>query len=46
MAESDVNRKLAAILSADVVGYGRLMQDDEAPTLRWVIAAIGRPTPG
>ena len=27
-------RKLAAILSADVVGYSRLMADDEAATLR------------
>jgi len=27
------NRKLAAILAADVVGYSRLMQDDEAGTL-------------
>src|SRR5438034_7044959 len=28
------NRKLAAILSADVAGYSRLMADDEAATLR------------
>jgi len=28
------NRKLAAILAADVVGYSRLMQEDEAGTLR------------
>src|ERR1041385_4947575 len=27
------NRKLAAILAADVVGYSRLMQEDEAGTL-------------
>jgi adenylate cyclase len=33
MAESRVNRKLAAILSADVVGYSRLMADDEAATV-------------
>ncbi len=26
MADPDVKRKLAAILSADVVGYSRLMQ--------------------
>ena len=26
-------RKLAAILSADVAGYSRLMQDDEAATV-------------
>lgn len=28
------HRKLAAILSADVAGYSRLMADDEAATLR------------
>src|SRR5712671_7282092 len=28
------HRKLAAILSADAVGYSRLMADDEAATLR------------
>ena len=28
------HRKLAAILSADVAGYSRLMQDDEAATVR------------
>jgi adenylate cyclase len=33
MAEPRVNRKLAAILSADVVGYSRLMADDEAATV-------------
>jgi adenylate cyclase len=33
MAESKVNRKLAAILSADVVGYSKLMADDEAATV-------------
>jgi class 3 adenylate cyclase len=27
------HRKLAAILSADVAGYSRLMQDDEAATV-------------
>ena len=38
-------RKLAAILSADVVGYSRLMHDDEAATvatLQEYRAAIGR----
>ncbi len=38
-------RKLAAILSADVVGYSRLMADDESATvatLREYRAAIGR----
>ena len=28
-----MERRLAAILAADVVGYGRLMGDDEAGTL-------------
>jgi adenylate cyclase len=38
MAEERVNRKLAAILAADVVGYSRLMASDEEGTLaalRW-----------
>ena len=29
MAEERVQRRLAAILAADVVGYSRLMADDE-----------------
>jgi adenylate cyclase len=33
MSEQRVNRKLAAILAADVVGYSRLMGADEAGTL-------------
>ncbi len=33
MAEARVQRRLAAILAADVVGYGRLMEQDEAVTL-------------
>ena len=33
MARQGVERKLAAILSADVVGYSRLMSEDEAGTL-------------
>ena len=33
MAEERVNRKLAAILAADVVGYSRLMAADESGTL-------------
>jgi adenylate cyclase len=37
MVESDANRKLAAILSADVVGYGQLMQDDEPATVATLI---------
>ncbi|MCZ6713489.1 MAG: adenylate/guanylate cyclase domain-containing protein [Deltaproteobacteria bacterium] len=33
-----VERKLAAILSADVVGYSRLMAEDEAATIRTLTA--------
>jgi adenylate cyclase len=33
MAEERINRKLAAILAADVVGYSRLMGADESGTL-------------
>jgi adenylate cyclase len=33
MARSDIGRRLAAILAADVVGYSRLMGEDEAGTL-------------
>ena len=33
MVEKRVSRKLAAILSADVVGYSRLMGEDEVGTL-------------
>ena len=34
MAQEDFKRKLAAILSADVAGYSRLMGEDEAATVR------------
>ncbi len=34
MASSDVQRKLTAILCADVVGYSRLMGENEESTLR------------
>ena len=34
MAEEGFKRKLAAILSADVEGYSRLMGDDEEATVR------------
>ena len=34
MTEEGLKRKLAAILSADVVGYSRLMGDDEESTIR------------
>ena len=33
MAEERVQRRLAAILAADVAGYSRLMEQDEAGTL-------------
>ena len=33
MAEERAQRRLAAILAADVVGYSRLMEQDEAGTL-------------
>ena len=33
MAEERVQRSLAAILAADVVGYSRLMGEDEKATL-------------
>ncbi len=33
MASEDFDRKLTAILSADVAGYSRLMGDDEAATV-------------
>ena len=34
MSEEGFKRKLTAILSADVVGYSRLMEDDEEATVR------------
>ena len=34
MADEGFKRKLTAILSADVVGYSRLMRDDEEATVR------------
>jgi class 3 adenylate cyclase len=34
MSEKGFKRKLAAIISADVVGYSRLMDDDEEATIR------------
>ena len=33
MAEERVERRLAAIMAADVVGYSRLMEADEGGTL-------------
>ena len=37
MAEERVQRRLAAILAADVVGYSRLMGEDETGTLAQVM---------
>ena len=34
MAQDQFKRKLTTIFSADVVGYSRLMQDDEAATVK------------
>jgi adenylate cyclase len=36
----EFERKLAAIFSADAVGYSRLMGDDEAATVRTVTAYL------
>ena len=38
MAEAHVDRRLAAILAADVAGYSRLMSADEEGTLRALTA--------
>jgi TolB-like protein/class 3 adenylate cyclase/Flp pilus assembly protein TadD len=38
VAAGTANRRLAAILSADVVGYSRLMAEDEAATVRALTA--------
>ena len=38
MTEELTKRKLTAILSADVKGYSRLMQDDEEATVRTISA--------
>ncbi len=38
MAEEGFKRKLAAILSADVEGYSRLMGNDEESTVRTLTA--------
>jgi class 3 adenylate cyclase len=39
MAEEHTHRRLAAILAADVVGYGRLMEHDEAAALDQDVSA-------
>src|SRR5688572_4118310 len=38
MAQNSVQRRLAAILAADIVGYSRLMEQDESGTLATLIA--------
>ena len=38
MEQEILQRKLAAILSADVKGYSRLMGEDEAATIRTLTA--------
>jgi adenylate cyclase len=38
MTDEGFKRKLAAILSADVIGYSRLMRDDEEATVRDIAA--------
>jgi class 3 adenylate cyclase len=37
MAEQRAQRRLAAILAADVVGYGRLIERDEAGTSETIL---------
>jgi adenylate cyclase len=41
MADEGFKRKLTAILSADVIGYSRLMRDDEEATVRNLAAHRG-----
>ncbi len=41
MPEKRVQRRLAAILAADVAGYSRLMGEDEEGTLASVFDLIG-----
>ena len=38
MSESELKHRLAAILSTDVVGYSRLMAQDEVVTVRTLSA--------
>ncbi len=40
MSEEGVERKLTTILSADVVGYSRLMGEDEAGTLAALMSMV------
>jgi adenylate cyclase len=42
MNQGHTKRKLTAILSADVVGYSRLMSENEDATLRTLTSYIDR----
>ena len=42
MADEGFKRKLTSILSADAVGYSRLMEDDEDATVR-TLTSYGLP---
>ena len=42
---ADMERRLAAILSADVAGYSRLMAEDEQGTIRTLTAYRTPPSP-
>ena len=44
MSEQQLQRRLAALISADVVGYSRLMSDDEIDTVRSLTACRNRVT--
>jgi adenylate cyclase len=44
MDPKGVERKLAAILSADVAGYGRLMAEDQVKAVRTLTACMGEMT--
>ncbi len=46
MAQERVERRLAAILAADMVGYSRLMEVDEAGTLAETDKTKSDLTPG
>lgn len=41
MADESYKRKLAAIFSADVAGYSRLMGDDESATVKNISKPVG-----
>jgi hypothetical protein len=42
MVAEGIKRKLTAILSADAVGYGRLIAEDEAATVKSLATYIYR----